>query len=116
METKPAIGAREQIVALAKKHVVAFKSEALMNENLLLTCGALNDTCSDEANDFTWATVTTIVSCSPNPHAVLQYNDECDIQSVVAHDVAESSMRSEAAAVPYMPAACSIELPVDAAE
>ena len=101
---------------MAKKHVVAFKSEALMNENLLLTCGALNDTCSDEADDFTWATDTTIMSCSPNPHAVLQNNDECDIQSVVTLDVADSSMRSEAAAVPYMPAACSIELPVEAAK
>ncbi len=101
---------------MAKKHVVAFKSEALMNENLLLTCGALNDTCDNEACDFTWATDTTIVSCSPNPHAVLQCNDECDIQSVVTHDVADSSTRSEAAAVPYMPATSSIELPVEAAE
>ena len=86
-----------------------------MNENLLLTCGALNDTCDNEACDFTWATDATIVSRSPNPHAVLQYNNECDIQSVVTLDVDDSSMRSEAAAVPYMPAACSIKLPVDAA-
>ncbi len=113
-ETKPTTWGREQTVVLVKKQTVAFKSEALMNENLSLTCGAMNDAC-DKGGDLSNATETTIGICSPNPQAVLQYNDECEIHAEVKQDVNDISVRTDAADDPYKPAISIIELPVDAA-
>ena len=89
-----------------------FNSDALVNVNRLLTCGAANCTLGAEACEDKRATETVIANWVPAPHAVLQCREEWEVQSVPAHDVPDSVRRKDAEAWPYAPSTRNIALPV----
>jgi hypothetical protein len=88
------------LVTFAKGQVVAFSSDALVNLNLLLIRGAVNNTCGTVACELNLAMETAIAGEAPTPHAVLQRKDECEVQSVPVQEVADNKKRMDADAWP----------------